>query len=436
MRLLRPDGVGLTVVGDDAQAVYGFRGADSRHLLELSADLRRPRRSCAGAELPVPATDPRPGQRDPPGRRRTASCSCARTATAVPRPRLVRCHDASAEARLVVDAVLDAAEQGRPLSDQAVLMRAAHHSDLLEVELTARRRPVRQVRRPEVPGGRARQRLHRRGAAAGQPARRDRLVPAAAPARRHRPGPSPRAARRAATRRARHRLRARRGGRRRAAPSPHRARRHPRPAGRGPPAADRGGAGRARPGPVAAVAAPRATPTTRPGWRPRPARRRRRPSSRRWPTTSPTSPSTRRPRPATSPGRRTWTRTTWCCPLCTRPRAWSGTACTSSTSSTARSRPTWPCPSADRAGGGAAAVLRRRHPGPRRAAPSTRRCACRTTGGPATTSTAIAAASRFLDDAAQQTLSVTDLTPARAAPVSPRPAPTRVELPALDELWA
>ena len=57
------------------------------------------------------------------------------------RPRLVRCHDAAAEARAVVDAVLDAVEEGRRLRDQAVLMRAAHHSDLLEIELTARRVP-------------------------------------------------------------------------------------------------------------------------------------------------------------------------------------------------------------------------------------------------------------------------------------------------------
>ena len=36
---LRPDGDGLTVVGDDAQAVYGFRGASSGHLLELAGRL-------------------------------------------------------------------------------------------------------------------------------------------------------------------------------------------------------------------------------------------------------------------------------------------------------------------------------------------------------------------------------------------------------------
>jgi DNA helicase-2/ATP-dependent DNA helicase PcrA len=41
----------------------------------------------------------------------------------------------------VVDHVLTALDHGRPLRTQAVLMRAAHHSDLLEVELTSRRVP-------------------------------------------------------------------------------------------------------------------------------------------------------------------------------------------------------------------------------------------------------------------------------------------------------
>jgi DNA helicase-2/ATP-dependent DNA helicase PcrA len=53
----------------------------------------------------------------------------------------VRCYDAPAEARRVAQAVLEAVEAGARLQDQAVLMRAGHHSDLLEVELTARRVP-------------------------------------------------------------------------------------------------------------------------------------------------------------------------------------------------------------------------------------------------------------------------------------------------------
>src|SRR5439155_8030432 len=57
------------------------------------------------------------------------------------RPRVVRCHDAGEEARTIGDAVLAAVEDGVALREQAVLMRAAHHSDLLEVELTARRVP-------------------------------------------------------------------------------------------------------------------------------------------------------------------------------------------------------------------------------------------------------------------------------------------------------
>ena len=60
------------------------------------------------------------------------------------------------------------------------------------------------------------------------------------------------------------------------------------------------------------------------------------------PRCSPTSPSTRRSPPATWPARPGSTTTGSRCPPCTRPRAASGTSCTSSTSPTAASRPTWP----------------------------------------------------------------------------------------------
>lgn len=135
--MLRPTGRGLTVVGDDAQAIYGFRGTDAKHIIDLAAvfpdtrvvllehnfrsgqrllDLANAVRPASGGERLVLRSDRLGGAR----------------------PRLMRCHDAPAEARLVVDAVLEAAEQGQRLRDQAVLMRTAHHSDLLEIELTAR----------------------------------------------------------------------------------------------------------------------------------------------------------------------------------------------------------------------------------------------------------------------------------------------------------
>jgi DNA helicase-2/ATP-dependent DNA helicase PcrA len=137
VRALRPAGHGLTVVGDDAQAVYAFRGSDSAHLLDLATSLpdvnvvRLERNFRSRQRLLDLANAVRPhsaGHRlmlhsDRPGGRRA---------------RLVRCHDAAAEARAVVDAVLTEAQNGRPLRDQAVLMRTSHHSDLLEIELTAR----------------------------------------------------------------------------------------------------------------------------------------------------------------------------------------------------------------------------------------------------------------------------------------------------------
>ena len=54
------------------------------------------------------------------------------------RPTLVRCHDEATQAREICARVLDSHEAGVQFQQQAVLVRSAHHSDLLEIELSAR----------------------------------------------------------------------------------------------------------------------------------------------------------------------------------------------------------------------------------------------------------------------------------------------------------
>ncbi len=144
VRLLAPGGRGLTVVGDDAQAIYGFRGADACHLHDLA-------RSLDGASVVrlernfrsfQPILDVANLVRPPPAAaEERLSLSSVRSGGR--RPALVRCYDAAGEARAVVDRILELQEQGTRLRDQAVLVRAVHHSDLIELEMTARRVPYR-----------------------------------------------------------------------------------------------------------------------------------------------------------------------------------------------------------------------------------------------------------------------------------------------------
>jgi DNA helicase II / ATP-dependent DNA helicase PcrA len=140
VRLLQPDGKHLTCVGDDAQAIYGFRGADPAHLRQLTADypgldvvrLDRNYRSRQGVlEL---ANVIRPSA---PGLELTLAGDRGHGA----RPLLIRCHDEAAQAQEICLRVLEAHEEGTTLRDQAVLVRAASHSDILEIELTARKVP-------------------------------------------------------------------------------------------------------------------------------------------------------------------------------------------------------------------------------------------------------------------------------------------------------
>jgi DNA helicase-2/ATP-dependent DNA helicase PcrA len=150
---LRIDGQGLTVVGDDAQAVYGFRGAASGHLLDLAKSLptaRTVKLECnfrSRQPLLELANIVRPGEGEDRLVLRAARADEAveaevgEAAGPARRPRLVRCYDAPEEARQVADALVRSVELGGRLRDHAVLMRASHHSDLLELELTSRRIP-------------------------------------------------------------------------------------------------------------------------------------------------------------------------------------------------------------------------------------------------------------------------------------------------------
>jgi len=137
VRLLRPDGTGLTCVGDDAQAIYAFRGADPAHLRALSgsyADLAviRLSRNYRSRHAPLGlANAVRPQH---------AGLELALSAERGhgQRPLLVRCHDEASQAREICARVLADYEAGIRFCEQAVLVRAAQHSDLLEIELSAR----------------------------------------------------------------------------------------------------------------------------------------------------------------------------------------------------------------------------------------------------------------------------------------------------------
>jgi DNA helicase-2/ATP-dependent DNA helicase PcrA len=137
VQLLAPDGTGLTCVGDDAQAIYGFRGADPAHLRALAdaypdlSVVRLVRNYRSKSAVLGLANVVRP-QSD--GLELALS---AHRGGGQP-PMLVRCHDEATQAREICARVLAAHESGVDLRDQAVLVRAAHHSDLLEIELAAR----------------------------------------------------------------------------------------------------------------------------------------------------------------------------------------------------------------------------------------------------------------------------------------------------------
>jgi DNA helicase-2/ATP-dependent DNA helicase PcrA len=142
LKALRPSGAGVTVVGDDAQAIYSFRAATVENILGFPAQYQPPAtvltleqnfRSTQGVLDAANALIAQ-GQRQ---YRKTLRAARG----GGERPRYVTVADDQGQADYVVAQVLEARERGVPLRRQAVLFRSSHHSDVLELELVRRNIP-------------------------------------------------------------------------------------------------------------------------------------------------------------------------------------------------------------------------------------------------------------------------------------------------------
>jgi ATP-dependent DNA helicase UvrD/PcrA len=139
---MKPDGKGLTVVGDDAQSIYSFRAATVRNILDfpkqftppacvitLNRNYRstQPVLAAANAVIDLAAEQHKKELRS--------------DRPSAQRPELVSVRDETDQARFVAERVLEHREAAIPLKQQAVLFRASHHSAPLEIELARRNIP-------------------------------------------------------------------------------------------------------------------------------------------------------------------------------------------------------------------------------------------------------------------------------------------------------
>jgi DNA helicase-2/ATP-dependent DNA helicase PcrA len=141
---LKPKGENLTVVGDDAQAIYSFRAADVGNILEFPQAFDPPARIVA-LEQNYRSTQPILEASNAviglAKKRHAKHLWSDKTSSEL--PRITSLPDEASQARWVADQVLLRREEGLKLIQQAVLFRTSSHSAPLELELTRRNIPFR-----------------------------------------------------------------------------------------------------------------------------------------------------------------------------------------------------------------------------------------------------------------------------------------------------
>ena len=146
LKRLRRHGDGVTVVGDDAQAIYSFRAATVDNILGF------PDQYVPDNGLPASVITLEDNYRSTQavldaanalmagGERQFRKVLRTTKGSGHP-PHYVTVADDQAQAEYVVARILETRESGVPLKRQAVLFRSSHHSDSLELELTRRNIP-------------------------------------------------------------------------------------------------------------------------------------------------------------------------------------------------------------------------------------------------------------------------------------------------------
>ena len=133
LQRLRPGGEGLTVVGDDAQAIYSFRAATVENIQRFPADF--------SSNVVSLEENYRSTQRILDAANALIGKRLRSVMGPGDKPRYVSVADDAAQAGYVVKNILEARERAIALKKQAVLFRSSHHSDLLELELVRRNIP-------------------------------------------------------------------------------------------------------------------------------------------------------------------------------------------------------------------------------------------------------------------------------------------------------
>ena len=139
---LKPNGDGLTVVGDAALSIYSFRAATVRNSLEFPEAFTPPARIVTldrNYRSTQPILEAANAVISESRERFTKNLWTERLANE--KPRLVTVKSEGEQARYVVESVLACREGGTALKQQAVLFRTSSHSAELEIELTRRHIP-------------------------------------------------------------------------------------------------------------------------------------------------------------------------------------------------------------------------------------------------------------------------------------------------------